>query len=538
VNDSAPIPSTVGELIDVRAAIRGEHPLLICDDQTLTYADAAVRSADLARGFIASGLARGSRVGLIYPNGPEFAVAALAAARIGVVTVPLSTFSTASELRTLLRNADIDALLAAPEYRRHDYTRILSQAVPELDLQSFGPLFSPLVPALRTVAFDTAESNVERVWTLQSVLDAGRSVRPELLRASQEQVTPSDRLVIVHTSGSTAEPKGVIHTHGSLIGHLHVLNQLRRYEDHEILFCNAPFFWIGGYAYALLASLVASGTLVCSNAEEPSAVLDLIERTQPTMVNGFAQSVADLPIDPSFHQRDLTSIKRGNLYPIMADAVRPTDPGLRHNMLGMTETGSVCLASDDESEQPEHRRGSFGRPVTDIEAKVVDSESGAVTGFGEIGELCLRGPALMEGYWGKERHETFDRDGWFHSGDLFRIDEDGFFYFEGRRGAMIKTSGANVSPREVEAAIHEETGLIALVFGLDDAASGQIVSAIVRVPSDATAPDPEGLRLQLRNRLSAYKVPKRIIVIDEEDVPMLPSGKPDMRALKETFGGN
>ena len=143
----------------------------------------------------------------------------------------------------------------------------------------------------------------------------------------------------------------------------------------------------------------------------------------------------------------------------------------------------------------------------------------------------------MEGYWGKERHETFDRDGWFHTGDLFHVDEDGFFYFEGRQGEMIKTSGANVSPREVEAAVQEETGLIAHVFGLDDAASGQIVSAIVRVPSDAAAPDPEQLRLRLRNRLSAYKVPKRMIFIDEEDVPMMSSGKLDMRALKEIFSG-
>ena len=493
---SASIPWTVGNLIEVRGEVRGEHPFLICDDQTLTYADAAVRSADLACGFIASGLAQGSRVGLIYPNGPEFAVASLAAARIGVVTVPLSTFSTASELRTLLRNADIDAVLAAPGYRRHDYTQILSEAVPELDLQSIPPLFSPLVPALRTVAFDAPERNVDQAWTVQSVLDAGRAVSPEVLRASQDQVTPSDRLVIVHTSGSTAEPKGVVHTHGSLISHLHVLNRLRRYEEHEILFCNAPFFWIGGYAYALLGTLEAGGTLVGSNAIEPSAILDLIERTQPTMVNGFAQSVAHLPSDPSFPQRDLTSIKRGNLYPIMTDAVRPTDPGLRHNMLGMTETGSVCLASDDESEQPERRRGSFGRPVADVEAKVIDSESGAVIVSGESGELCLRGPALMEGYCGKERHETFDRDGWFHTGDLCHVDEDGFFYFEGRQGEMIKTSGANVSPREVEAAVQEETGLIAHVFGLDDTASGQIVSAIVRVPSEAAAPDPEQLRLR------------------------------------------
>jgi acyl-CoA synthetase (AMP-forming)/AMP-acid ligase II len=538
VTGSASIPSTVGELLEVRAEARGEHPLLICDDQTLTYAGAAVRSANLACGFIASGLAQGSRVGLIYPNGPEFAVASLAAARIGVVTVPLSTFSTVSELRTLLRNADVDAVLAAPEYRRHDYSQILSEAVPELDLQSVPPLFSPLLPALRTVAFDAPENNVDRAWTVQSVLEAGGSVSPEVLQASQAQVTPSDRLVIVHTSGSTAEPKGVIHTHGSLISHLHVLNQLRRYEEHEILFCNAPFFWIGGYAYALLGTLEAGGTLVCSNDAEPSTMLDLIERTQPTMVNGFAQSVAHLPSDPSFPQRDLTSIKRGNLYPIMSDAVRPTDPALRHNMLGMTETGSVCLASDDESEQPERRRGSFGRPVADVEARVIDSESGAMIVSTEGGELCLRGPALMEGYWGKERHETFDRDGWFHTGDLFHVDEDGFFYFEGRQGEMIKTSGANVSPREVEAAVQEETGLIAHVFGLDDPASGQIVSAIVRVPSDAAAPDPEQLRLRLRNRLSAYKVPKRMIFIDEEDVPMMSSGKLDMRALKEIFSGD
>jgi len=388
------------------------------------------------------------------------------------------------------------------------------------------------------VAFDAPESNVDRAWTVQSVLDAGCFVSPEVLRASQEQVTPSDRLVIIHTSGSTAEPKGVIHSHGSLINHLHVLNGLRRYEEHEILFCNSPFFWIGGYAYALLGTLEAGGTLVCSNAVEPSAILDFIERTKPSMVNGFAQSVAHIPSDPSFSQRDLTSIKRGNLHPIMTDAVRPTDPGLRHNMLGMTETGSVCLASDDESEQPERRRGSFGRPVAHVEAKVTDPESGAVVASGQIGELCLRGPALMEGYWGKERCETFDCDGWFHTGDLFHVDDEGYFYFEGRQGEMIKTSGANVSPREVEAAVEEETGLIAHVFGLEDATRDQIVSAIIRVPSDVAAPDLEQLTLRLRNRLSAYKVPKRVVFIEEKDVPMLSSVKLDMRALKEMFGSD
>ena len=135
------------------------------------------------------------------------------------------------------------------------------------------------------------------------------------------------------------------------------------------------------------------------------------------MVNGFAASVAHLPQDPTFARRDLSSIRRGNLYPIMPADVRPADPERRHAMLGMTEAGSVCLASEDESEQPEHRRGSFGRPVPGLEARV-RREDGAEAGAGELGELCLRGPFLMEGYDGRERHETFDHDGWFRTGDL------------------------------------------------------------------------------------------------------------------------
>ncbi len=150
----------------------------------------------------------------------------------------------------------------------------------------------------------------------------------------------------------------------------------------------------------------------------------------------------------------------------------------------MTETGSVCLASEDETEQPERRRGSFGRPVPDIEAKVIDPEDGSRSDVGVVGELCLRGPALMEGYCGKERHDTFDPDGWYRSGDLFHVDSDGFFYFHGRRGDMIKTSGANVSPREVEAIVLEETGLVAHVFGVDDPVCGQVVAAVIRVPSN------------------------------------------------------
>ena len=542
------LPLTVGALLAARSAEHGDRTLLVVDDDRLTYAEADRRSALLARALLAAGLGRGSRVALLHPNGSAFVVGWLAAARIGAVSVPLSTFSTAAELVGLLRGADVTALLAAASYRNQDFVASLSEGIAELDLRAAGPLWSPTVPSLRRIAFtgdpapdldtglDTGlHPDVHLDWTLDGLLARADAVGPDALAAAEADVTPADHLVIVHTSGSTSAPKGVIHTHGAQIRHLHNLNALRRYDEHEVLFANSPFFWIGGFSYALLGTLVAGARLVGANAADASGVLDVIEREQPTLVNGFAAGVAHLAKDPSFADRDLSSIRRGNLYPIMPATAQPADPGLRHAMLGMTEAGSVCLASADETDQPEHRRGSFGRPVPGFEAEV-RAEDGSLCAPGEEGVLWFRGPFLMEGYDGRERHDTFDRDGWYRTGDLVSVDADGFVYFTGRDSDLIKTAGANVSPREVEAAIAEVAGLTAHVVGVDDAERGQVVAALVRVPADSTRElDVDDLRTRLRGRLSAYKVPRRVLVLADADVPMLSSGKLDLRALKELF---
>lgn len=528
------LPLTIPALLRARALARGTSVLLACDDDILTYAAAEHGSAALARGLLAAGVGKGTHVGLLHPNGSEFVVAWLAAARIGAVSVPLSTFSTSAELRVLLRNADVALLLCASSYRSHDYVALLRGAVPKLDLGMAPPLFDDSLPVLRRIAFVDPGEGVDPTWSMRWIEECGQSIAPSVLAAAEAVVYAGDRLTIVHTSGSTGEPKGVIHTHGALIRHLDNLNQIRRYTSDEVLFSNSPFFWIGGLAYSLLGTLVAGGRLVCSNAPDAAGVLDVLERERPTMVNGFAQSVAHLPRDPSFARRDLSSIRRGNLFPILPDAVRPANPDLRHAMLGMTETGSVCLASDDESDQPEHRRGSFGRPAPGFEAAVVDPDTGSPCGPHEPGELYLRGPFLMEGYCGRERHEVFDADGWYRTGDRFVVDGEGFFYFEGRRGDMIKTSGANVSPREVEAAIHDLTGLTAHVIGIEDEARGQVVAAAVRVPADCVV-DVDGLRNQLAGRLSSYKVPRRFVLLSDDAVPALPSGKLDRPALEALF---
>jgi acyl-CoA synthetase (AMP-forming)/AMP-acid ligase II len=527
------LPLTVPALLHARAMANPDGVLLVVDDESLTYGDAVTRSGELARALLAADVGAGTRVALLHPNGPDFVVAWLAAARLGAVTVPLSTFSTSAELVGLLRGADVGMLLAAAGYRTQDYGASLRAGIPELDLTA--PLWSATVPSLRRIAFSSADDGVDAGWTMTGLLAGAAGVGAEVLAAAEAAVTPADRMVIVHTSGSTSEPKGVVHTGGALIRHLDNLNQLRRYVPGEILFSNSPFFWIGGFAYALLGTLVAGATLVGSNAPNASGVLDVLERERPTMVNGFAASVAHLPNDPSFPARDLSSIRRGNLFPIMPDDVRPADPELRHSMLGMTEAGSVCLASDDESEQPEHRRGSFGRPVPGLDA-TVRADDGTAVGPGEVGELWFRGPFLMDGYDGRERHETFDLDGWFHTGDLVTVDGDGYVYFRGRSSDMIKTAGANVSPREVEAAILDVSGLVAHVIGVDDDERGQIVAALVRTSAEAE-PDADELRARLRDRLSAYKVPKRVVFARDDEVPMMSSGKLDQRAVKELLGG-
>jgi acyl-CoA synthetase (AMP-forming)/AMP-acid ligase II len=228
-------------------------------------------------------------------------------------------------------------------------------------------------------------------------------------------------------------------------------------------------------------------------------------------------------------------MRRGNLYPIMAPEVRPADAELRHTMLGMTETGSAITISSDESDQPEHRRGSFGTPAPGFDTKVIDPDVGAPVAVGEVGELCVRGPYLMQRYYKRSREECFDADGWFHTGDLVRTDRDGFVYFIGRRGAMIKTAGANVAPAEVERAIAKVNGgLVAHVIGIADPDRGQVVAAVVAL-EDGAEFEEDVLRERLKDELSVYKIPRRFVAVPSSEIPVMSSGKIDIPRLTRLF---
>jgi acyl-CoA synthetase (AMP-forming)/AMP-acid ligase II len=502
---------TIGGVIRAHGEL-GDKPFVTIDQIRITYGEAEQRSRRLASGLLSSGVAKGSRVAMLFGNSAEFVVCFLALARIGAVALPISTLSTAPEISGIVGRADVEYVISAPDYRGRNLRETLAAAI-AADLS--GPFMAPDLPVMR------------QVWFGIEALEQSGDPDDGRVAAAEAQVSPADTLVVIHTSGSTSAPKGVIHTHGQIIRNMRRQTVPRNLTAQDYLFSNSPWFWVGGLAFSLISTLVAGARLLCSSAE-PGAMLDLLEAERPTTTNGVAATILGMAKHPSFASRDLSFIKGGNMHLIYPPAIRPADPELRYNMLGMTELGSVYLYGRHENDLPEAKRGSFGSPVEGVETRIVDPETGKDS---TAGEMWVRGPNLMQGYYGRERHECFDDEGWFHTGDILTVDEDDDHYFKGRDGDIVRTSGAQVSPREVEIAISEVTGgRMSLVIGIPDPERDQLVTAVL-IGDDPV--DFDDLRTRLKTRLSPYKIPRKFLVMDEKDLPMMSSGKVDLRRLVE-----
>jgi acyl-CoA synthetase (AMP-forming)/AMP-acid ligase II len=362
-------------------------------------------------------------------------------------------------------------------------------------------------------------------------LAASSSVTAELLAAVEAEVSPADPAIVIYSSGSTADPKGAIHGHGPLIRHPANLNTFRDLTADDRVYSPMPFFWVGGLVFALLSSMERGAFLICEERFEPGATLALLERERATIVSGWPHYSKAMTEHPSFAERDLSSIRSGNLYEVLPEAVRPKDPELRSNALGMTETLGPHTIDRMDVDLPERLRGSFGHSVPGLEHKIVDPDTGEVLAPGRSGEICVRGDSLMQGLVKVVREETFDAEGFYHTGDAGYFDADGVLFFEARLGDLIKTGGANVSPREVEVELEAlEEVSSAYVVGLPDPARGQNVAAALVLRPDAVL-DEAAFRKRLRASLSAYKVPRRLFACEKSELPFTDSGKIDKRRL-------
>jgi len=503
-------------------------PFLIGPEFRLSFGEADRRSAELAGRLLASGIGKGTRVGLLFPNGPDWAVTWLAITRIGALSVPLSTFAPGGELARTMQHTDVHALLMASRFGTEHLPSRLESALPGL-ATSHDALALEDAPFLRWVH---VQGDDLPPWAR----DLPESLPPDLVAAAESEVTPSDGLAIINTSGATAAPKSVVHTQGSLVRHAALLAQRRGLSTADRIYSPMPFFWVGGLTMVLLAALVSGAAAVVQERFEPGEALDLIERERVTQVSCWPNASRQLAEHPTFARRDLRSVRGGTLVEALPPGYRPPTPDRAPMPLGMTETGGPHTGPDDAyAVLPETLRGTFGRSLPGMEHVVVEVESGVELPTGEKGELLLRGAFVMDGFYKRERHDTFTPDGWYATGDLGWFGPDGHLRFTGRRTEMIKTGGSNVSPAEVELALAEmPTVRAAFVFGIPAGTRGEDVAAVV-VPEGPGGIEPIALTGALRETLSSYKVPRHILVVQESSLPKLPTGKVDLSALRRLF---
>lgn len=511
-------------------ALRGGCDAVATEAETITYAELDRRSGELARALLAAGAGKGARVALLAPDGIFWVTAFLASLRIGALITCCSTLCTPKELAHMLRHSDVQFLLSARRFLSHDYADKLLAAFPDIADCRPGALRSADAPFLRAVWLEDKEG-LGWAGSHDDLLARAEEVSLALLAAVEAQVAPSDDAVIVYTSGSTSLPKAVIHSQWNVTRHPPELAKLFLIKPDDRMLPMLPAFWLGGMAMAMQV-LSQGACLVYPAKPDLEVIVETILALRVNRLNGWGDGLAKLRDLAPERGIDIDSIvglghfrdEKGELIP----------PEFQSGMLGMSETFAPHSAEPLNFRMPSDKPFCCGRPVNGYERRIVDPESGAVLGPGEVGELQLRGGALITGMYKRRRCEVFTPDGFYPTGDLCRIDADDFLYFVARRNDMIKTRSANVSRLEVEAALNALPDVaMAVVTGLDDAEFGQVVAAAV-LPAPGATPSAESLRAALREEISSYKVPRRIVFLScEDEVPRTATGKIKLHELGE-----
>ena len=523
----APIErTTVPALIARRSSAQPDARFVVTETDAVTFAELDTSSARVASAVARGGVGKGARIGLLLPNGIEWAVLACGILRAGAVLVPLSTLLRPAELEAQLRLAGVERLILTSGFRNRDYVADLEAIAPNARVGRIDDgQYLPELPRLRaaTLGVDVLEH-------------ARRGPAPDaaFVAALDASVRPADDLVVMFTSGSRGAPKGVIHTHGGALGAVAESLGPRCLERGDRLYIPMPFFWMGGFGAGLLSALVAGATLITEAEPEATRTLALLEREKVTLFRGWPEQAAALAAHPDFTAADLSSLKPGSL-----DAVLPPElqraPGVRSNLFGMTESFGPYAADRLDSDLPPGKHGSCGRPFPSVEVRIVDVDTGAEVAPGTTGEIQLRGPNLMRGICGRLRSDVFHADGFYPTGDLGSVDADGYLFFVGRRDDMLKVKGATVYPSEVESAVHAIPG-VARAHVVDLRRGDAVELGAVVVLAAGASLTTDDLAREAKARLSAFKVPSRWAVVTRDAIPLMATGKLDKAGLQALLG--
>ncbi len=469
------------------------------------------------------GVQKGDRVAMLQVNTNQCVETYFAAARIGAIYVPLNFRAKGNEFTYMLNSSEANTLFSGERY---------------IDL------VNSIKPELASVKnFVSLDSQHDGMLYYENIIKSAPA--DEIFT----DIGDNDTTILMYTAGTTGFPKGVMLSHNSFS--IYVLENVSPAdpvtEEGNIL--TVPLYHVAG-TQAMMAAIYGGRTLVMERQFEPKEWMGLVEAEKVSRAMMVPTMLKQLMDHPEFSKHDLSSLKTitYGAAPMPLEVIKKAVelfPGVSFiNAFGQTETASTITTlnpedhnitgTEEEKEKKLKRLSSIGKPMSDIQMKIVDEE-GKELPLGEVGEIVARGPRVMSGYWkDKEKTEkTIDKDGWVHTGDIGYVDEDGYFFLAGRATDMIIRAGENISPEELEMVLHSHPKVDeAAVIGVPDEEWGEVPKAIIVLKKGVKA-TPEELMEFCRTNLASFKRPRSVVFVDE--LPRNPMGKVLKRVLREQY---
>lgn len=528
----APESNRLAVVLDEKCAAAPNHPAILYRDRTIPYAELRDQSLAATRSLLALGVRGGDRVGVLLGNQPEWVVMALATSYLGATLVPLNTWYKETELAWTLRHCGLKLLVSATRFLKADYLALLHKIVPEARGAAPGRIEAPGFPELTGLFF--VGDGPAGVSTWADFLACGRGVAADDLAAAIGRASGADTAFILYTSGSTAEPKGVMLNGRGVVENGIELGRRRGIVAEDRVWFGTPLFYGLGATNALPATLTLGATIVLQDYFDAGRAIDVIEHTGATVYYGTGNMTRAILDHPEYRQSRIGSLQKGNAGTV-AEYKRLTlvEMGIAGAVpaYGLTETyGNATVGSPDDP--IEVKLATSGTPLPGMEMRIVDPATGRDLPRGEVGLVLIRGHTTT-GYLHnpEETGRALRSDGFFDTGDLGRFDADGHFIFHSRLKEVIKSGGINVSPVEVEQLIAGHPDVRdAYVVGVADAVRGELIVAFVDAASRLAEED---VRDYVKERAASFKVPHHVLFRTEEQLPRLASGKVAKHRLRE-----
>lgn len=505
---------------------------VIDERDSVSYQELDSLSLAIAHSLLALDVGRGDMVAGLMRNRVEWIACFLGCTRIGAAYVPLNTWYTASEIAWTLRHTGASVVISEPSFLRHDYVEMFAGLEPVIARSNPGEIRGHELPGLRTLVYLDAPRPGAFGW--EQFLELGRDVNEEAVAERAAAVAASDPALVLYTSGSTAEPKGVILPHGGVTANGYGIGDRRGIVAGDTIWLGSPLFYGLGATNSLPVSLSHGATLLLQDRFDPELALSRIERYRATVYYGMSNMTRRIAEAPGFARSRVESLVKGTLGIEREErrlVLEQFGVAGATQSYGATETCGNCLGGfpDDPFEV---KMATCGKLLPGFDARVVDPVSGEPLAEGQPGLLQVRG-SLALGYLNNpaETEAAFNGEGFYATGDLGFFDADGYFHYDGRIKDIIKTGGINVSPAEIENLITSHAEVTeAYVVGVPDRDRGESIVAFVVATEVLSETD---VQLHVREQAAAFKSPHRVLFVAREDVPRTASGKVARPRLKE-----